>query len=224
MENPVTFATAMKGFIAPTTKAGDLTFTLDVTRTDLIGRVMSNGSSEPGKQSINLDALGRSIFQHFEDGDIDSLVPGSESNSPDIFLLPHALNNSKTSAKHIIGIAAKCYSHSSVTYETHIDNEIAKFVPILAEINSKPERGGFFGTLLICSTHYGTTVLSNSNARSEIYAKVPNNLNGSMEVIIVNLGTPQLRRNFFDMGLVGLPVEKKEEYLGIIENIINHRS
>ena len=215
------FANAMDGFIPTKSDAGALVFTLDVTMTDLVGRVMIKGSSESGNRSINFDALGKRILRHYDKGDFDCLVPGTESNSPDIFLFPHALNGSRTHAKHIIGVAAKCYSDSSVTSEPDIQEELDKFVVILKEVNRISQDESYSGSLLICSTHYAPGIIGKRTKKSWIYRKLPTI---SIEVIIVNIGTRELREKFFTLGFVGLPAKQNNEYLDIIENIINHQS
>ena len=144
-----------------------------------------------------------------ETGSVDTYFPAPKSASPDLFIIPpfHDL---------VIGVAVKCYTDSTKMNLVKVSEEISKFNRILeACLASKPR---LRGVLLICSTSkFEGACFDQLNHPSKQHMVFETSII-TLEVIILNLSTMDLRKSFF-----GLAVNSEETRLrnsAVIDTII----
>jgi hypothetical protein len=151
--------------------------------------------------SIKSTNLGLILAEYYKARSFDVYFPRPRSSSPDILMVPHLENQCI-----IIGVQVKCLRQDSRISSNRIQREVAKFHPIVESAKRGLSGIDTRGVLFMCATgkyqdeHFGPNEMAKIWENVEAALKYP-----SIEVILLNLETPQNREKFFNQAMVGGP-------------------
>jgi hypothetical protein len=198
----------MDGFIPPKAALFTVKGTVnDILRVDGKRAIKTKSSDSSFHKGISLPALTRVLLEYVEKGNVNVYFPAPQSCSPDFFLLPSG------EERIVIGVAAKCYNSGTGISERDVEDEVDKFASI-----ARFPRHVRKVVLMICATCSVGVTNWKPDSRSILWNSA---VHVGIEVLIINLSTSDLRRDFFGLGASRSKI--KDENSRIIENIIRHR-
>jgi hypothetical protein len=178
----------------------------DICKEGLLIRDSSSGDS---LSTISVSDLGQEIRNYLEDHSYDSYLPLPKSASPDLFIIPKIVKHignlqDEKDTKIVIGVQVKCFAqpNSNSLGRQNAIAEALKFEKVLREIRngySKKVKGVF----IMCGTCKYTQrdFAALNNGRESILWQHDSTDLGDMEIVIINLSTAELRKEFFGMAL-----------------------
>jgi hypothetical protein len=174
---------------------------------------------EPGKTpkrgslTTSAEKVGRLLAGYIGSHWRDMYIPAQMSHSPDILIVPPLEKNFT-----IIGVQVKCLKQGTTIADTVIKEEVEKFYPILQSARrslSKPINGVF----VMCTTGNYAKEIIPEGAAAAIFKNAKTALTcPEVEILVLNLSTPELREEFFKKGLGN--ISDIEQVSSTIENLI----
>jgi hypothetical protein len=183
-------------------------------------RILGGVNYSISDSTISVPEFAKKICKYLTNGKRDMYFPAPLSASPDLFVIPRGLGKDD---KIVIGIQAKCYANqaSRITKATVL-KEVGKFYHIFSKarrLYTKPIRGVLimFATCLYTACDFGQL---HHGVKSFVWEN-EDTAKMEIEVVILNLSNPDLRREFFGLGL---DVSFRDRGAQIIERIIEYSS
>jgi hypothetical protein len=183
----------------------------------LNGKQVVQGKSRSDRTISHYDLAGE-LLDAVVNYKFDMYFPRETSNSVDIFIIPPIEDE-----KIIIGIQVKCSkSRSDTTIGTaDLCKEVRKFHSTISYVRARSTDKKIKAVFILCSTcslvkgdfpemngHQGSFLWMNPQAQKM-----------GIEVFIMNLTTPELRKEFFELTL---PEKSREEGMELVEKIVNY--
>ena len=161
----------------------------------------------------DFDEFAGTMRDHVNQGTASVILPAKASSCTDVFLIPQVRSNDGP-IKALFGFAAKCYkSTPNPLGEADVTEEVQKFAKLMTSMNDPSIRG----ILFICFTQYsGSVIKANEKSKLETNTYMAGDESLNFEIVTVNIGTPEMRREFFGLAC---PTEDNSK---IIEDIIEH--
>jgi hypothetical protein len=190
-------------------------------------RILSPGDSSSGPTTISVMELSADIKKYLTDNSVNIYFPAPKSSSPDIILIQPQEGRSDD---FLVGIQAKCYSGGTIGAAV-CEGEAKKFYTILERTRSVRRKKKLNGVLIMCATCGYTQsdfVELTSTTKSIVWDRKPKEWK-NFEIIIINLSTPSMRKEFFGLalGVVGAsstsPPPNGDIVFDMIEQIINYK-
>jgi hypothetical protein len=153
---------------------------------------------DPSTEStVSVKNIASELRSYLDNGEIDIYFPAGRSQSPDIIIIPPLEKD-----KVIIGVQVKCIRRNDrpIGKQT-LDAEIRRFSKIIGHIRRKKGYNRVKAVLIMCATCPNTMEdfpAFHTGAKSFLWK---NKSRQEIEVIIINLSTPELRKKFFGLAI-----------------------
>jgi hypothetical protein len=175
-----------------------------------VGESDQRRSREP--LTITASGLGEILAGYSQTHSFDIYFPQPRSNSPDILIVPPLQGRCV-----IIGVQVKCLKQGSNIGPAVIKSELEKFDPIVVSARCTLPGVETRGVLFMCATGKYDKGIMGEAEFSKIWKSDATNNTPYIEVILINLGTPEKRKTFFNKAMVDAP---DPAVIGILEQLI----
>ena len=207
-----TFKQVMDEFCPEESILAKLQCRLDKHKVKKGQQILAEASSDNGN-TVSIEQFANEISGYLKNQEVHIYFPAQRSQSPDILIMPPIEGMNKI----LIGVQAKCVAPMSRIQRHEVKAELEKLKIILDEVRKDSGCENTKGVFVMyASCTYSSEILSNERTASTVW----HGLGDDIEIIILNLGTVDLRKKFFSLPIPTSESGSSEIVIKAVEDLI----